>query len=54
VDRDGEHFGRVLEYMRDGMVSVAEPGACPSASVLRVLKREFGFYCIKLCTEQPV
>jgi hypothetical protein len=27
VDRDGEHFGHVLEYMRDGVVSVAEAGA---------------------------
>jgi hypothetical protein len=25
VDRDGEHFGHVLEYMRDGVVSVAKP-----------------------------
>jgi hypothetical protein len=52
VDRDGEHFGHVLEYMRDGVVSVAEPGALPSVSLLRALKREFGFYCIELCTEQ--
>jgi hypothetical protein len=51
VDRDGEHFGHVLEYMRDGMVSVAEPGAYPSVSLLRALKREFGFYCIELCAE---
>jgi hypothetical protein len=27
VDRDGEHFGYVLEYMRDGHLSVAEPSA---------------------------
>jgi hypothetical protein len=54
VDRDGEHFGHVLEYMRDGVVSVAEPGARPSVSLLRALKREFGFYCIELCAEpQP-
>jgi hypothetical protein len=33
VDRDGEHFGHVLEYMRDGVVSVAEPGARPSISL---------------------
>jgi hypothetical protein len=51
VDRDGEHFGHILAYMRDGMVSVAEPGARPSISLLRALKREFGFYCIELCTE---
>jgi N-acetylneuraminic acid mutarotase len=54
VDRDGEHFGYVLEYMRDGVVSVAEPGAEPSVSLLRGLKREFGFYCIELVAEQPV
>jgi hypothetical protein len=53
VDRDGEHFGHVLEYMRDGHVSVAEAGARPSLSLLRALKREFGFYSIELCTEQP-
>jgi hypothetical protein len=52
VDRDGEHFGHILEYMRDGVVSVAEPGAQPSVSLLRALKREFGF--IELCAEQPM
>jgi hypothetical protein len=52
VDRDGEHFGHVLEFMRDGVVSVAEPGARPSIRLLRALKREFGFYCIELCVEQ--
>jgi hypothetical protein len=54
VDRDGEHFGHVLEYMRDGVVSVAESGARPSIRLLRLLKREFGFYCIELCVEQPM
>jgi N-acetylneuraminic acid mutarotase len=54
VDRDGEHFGHVLQYMRDGVVSVAEPGARPSVSLLRALKREFGFYCIELVVEQAV
>jgi N-acetylneuraminic acid mutarotase len=54
VDRDGKHFGHVLEYMRDGVVSVAEPGVHPSISLLRALKREFGFYCIELCAEQPM
>jgi hypothetical protein len=51
VDRDGEHFGHVLEYMRDDYVSVAEPGVCSSVSLLRALKREFGFYCIELVAE---
>jgi hypothetical protein len=54
VDRDGEHFGHVLEYMRDGVVSVAEAGARPSVSLLRALKREFGFYCIELSAEELV
>jgi hypothetical protein len=48
IDRDGEHFGHVLKYMRSGTISVAEPGARPSASLLRALKREFGFYCIEV------
>jgi N-acetylneuraminic acid mutarotase len=38
--------------MRDGVVSVAEAGAHPSVSLLRALKREFGFYCIELCAAQ--
>jgi hypothetical protein len=54
VDRDGEHFGHVLEYIRDGYVSVAEPGVRPSVSLLRALKREFGFYCIELVSEQAL
>jgi hypothetical protein len=54
VDRAGEHFGHVLEYMRDGVVSVAEAGAHPSVSLLRALKREFGFYCIELSAEEAV
>jgi hypothetical protein len=53
VDRCGEHFGHVLEYMRDGVVLVAEADARPSVSLLRALKREFGFYCIELCVEEP-
>jgi hypothetical protein len=42
VDRDGEHFGHVLEYMRDRMVAVAHPSVKASVSLLRALKREFG------------
>jgi hypothetical protein len=52
VDWDGEHFRHILEYMRDGVVSVAEPGARPSTSLLRALKREFNFYCIELYLER--
>jgi N-acetylneuraminic acid mutarotase len=54
VDRDGEHFGHVLEYMRDGHVSVTEAGACLSVSLLRALKREFGFYCMELSADLPL
>jgi hypothetical protein len=52
VDRDGAHFGHILEYMRDGIVSVVKPGACPSVALLRALKREFEFYCIELYADQ--
>jgi hypothetical protein len=51
VDRDGAHFGHILEYMRDGIVSVAELDVRPSVTLLRALKREFGFYCIELYAE---
>jgi hypothetical protein len=52
IDRDGKHFGRVLEYLRDGIVSVAEKGALElDVGELRWLKREFGFYCIELDAE---
>jgi kelch-like protein 8 len=47
IDRDGEHFGQVLEYMRDGVLSMADL----DVSVLRWLKREMGFYCIEVMTE---
>jgi hypothetical protein len=47
IDRDGEHFSHILEYMRDGVMAVVElKSAEQDVSVLRWLKREFGFYCI--------
>jgi hypothetical protein len=53
IDRDGEHFGQVLQYLRDGVVSVAEEDASElDVSLFRWLKREFGFYCIELKAEQ--
>jgi hypothetical protein len=52
VDGDGEHLRHILEYMRDGVVSMAEPGARPSVSLVRALKREFGFCCIELIAMQ--
>jgi hypothetical protein len=49
IDRDGEHFVQILQYLRDGVVSVAEQDPLEvDISVLRWLKREFGFYCIDL------
>jgi hypothetical protein len=52
IDRDGKHFGQVLQYLRDGVVSVAEKDAAElDVGELRWLKREFGFYCIELCAE---
>jgi hypothetical protein len=33
-------------------VSVAAIDARPSVSLLRAMKREFGFYCIELVSEQ--
>jgi hypothetical protein len=54
IDRDGEHFGQVLQYLRDGVVSVAEHDASNlDIGMLRLLKREFGFYCmIELMAKQ--
>jgi hypothetical protein len=52
IDRDGKHFGQVLEYLRDGVVSSAERDASEiDVGELRWLKREFGFYCIELYAE---
>jgi hypothetical protein len=49
IDRDGKHFGQVLEYLCSGVVSVAEKDASElDVGELRWLKREFGFYCIEL------
>ena len=47
LDRDGEHFGHILDYMRDGVMSVIELEASEQdLSILRWLNRELGFYCI--------
>jgi hypothetical protein len=49
IDRDGKHFGQVLEYLRDSVVSVAEKDISElDVGELRWLKREFAFYCIEL------
>jgi hypothetical protein len=52
IDRDGKHFNHVLEYMRDGNIAVAAPGAEPDVELLRRLKREFAFYSIELSAGQ--
>jgi hypothetical protein len=52
IDRDGRHFGQVLDYLRDGVVSVAEQDPAElDVCELRWLRREFGFYCIELSVE---
>jgi hypothetical protein len=53
IDRDGEHFGYVLEYLRDGVLAVVEQDASElDVSILRWLKREFAFYCVELTAKQ--
>jgi hypothetical protein len=52
VDRDGELFGHVLEFIRDGVVSVAEQDDRPRVGLLRRLKREFSFFSIELYAER--
>jgi N-acetylneuraminic acid mutarotase len=51
IDRDGDLFVHVLEYLRDGVVSVAVDGARSEVCLLRKLKREFEFFSIMLYTE---
>ena len=48
IDRDGSLFGHVLEYLRDGVVSIAED---VDVGLLRRLKREFGFYSIEVLSK---
>jgi N-acetylneuraminic acid mutarotase len=56
IDRDGDLFHHVLDYVRDGIVSVAEEGAAGYGDVqlLRKLKREFGFFAIELVQEREL
>jgi hypothetical protein len=52
IDRDGEHFGHVLEYLCDGVLSVAERDAAElDGDLLRWLRHEMGFYCIDVIAE---
>jgi hypothetical protein len=52
IDRDGMLFGHVLEYMRDGVVSVMEQDELSRMGLLRRLKREFSYFLIKVDEEQ--
>jgi hypothetical protein len=52
IDRDGELFVHVLQYMRDGVLAVVEQNEFPKLGSLRRLKREFGYFAIELYTEQ--
>jgi hypothetical protein len=48
IDRNGEHFGQVLDYLRGGVLSVASKDTAKlDIAELHWLKREFGFYCIE-------
>jgi hypothetical protein len=53
VDRDGEHFGHVLQCLRDGVLAAAdqEPREL-DVELLLWLQREFAFYYIEFDTEQ--
>jgi hypothetical protein len=52
IDRDSDLFGHVLEFLRDGVLSVAEQEERPSVEILRRLKREFSYFRIALYADQ--
>jgi hypothetical protein len=52
IDRDGELFAHVLQYMRDGILAVVEHNELPVVGLLRRLKREFSYFSIELHVEQ--
>ena len=56
LDRDGELFEHVLQYLRDGVLGVVEQphGSREDRQLLRRLKREFDFFAIELVEEQEV
>lgn len=42
IDRSGKHFGRILNYLRDGNIPMSE-----SKSDLKELLIEAKFYCLQ-------
>jgi hypothetical protein len=54
IDRDGEHFGYILEYMRDTSLDFPKRLECCSLATLYALKTEFDFFGIDLscCARQ--
>jgi hypothetical protein len=52
IDRDGMLFGHVLQYMRDGVVSVVQQDARQRAGLLRRLKRELSFFSLDMNTAE--
>ena len=54
IDRDGRLFEHVLEYLRDGEITVTQEDArIVDVGLLRRLKREFGFYSLEVVAEGP-
>jgi hypothetical protein len=55
IDCDGEHFGQVLEYMRDDVLSLTKRDTSElDVGMLQRLKQEFEFYCIDVVEMQDV
>jgi hypothetical protein len=55
IDRDGEHFGHVLEYVRDDVMSLAKRDTSElDVGMLQRLKQEVDFYCIDVVEMQDV
>jgi N-acetylneuraminic acid mutarotase len=53
IDRDGEHFKHILEYMRDDTLDIGAYLADLPTNVLQILKREFAFYCLDIRNPGP-
>ena len=53
IDRDGRLFEHVLEFLRDGVVTVAQEDArTVDVGLLRRLRREFGFYSVDVVADE--